>query len=205
MCKRGFLINGFLKTVCLSFLFLALVVSPALAAKYVVDPRHSYIGFSVKHLVISYVKGQFLDFEGSFDFDPAKTELRGAQLTIKAASIETQEKKRDDQLRSMDFFNVPQYSTITYHMTDAKMTQGRHLIVDGKITIRGITKKVRLEGEYLGTAKDLLGKIRAGFTARGVLNRKDFGLTWNKALETGGVLVGDKVNLVIEVEGILQK
>jgi polyisoprenoid-binding protein YceI len=205
MFKRSLPINGFLKTVCLSFVFLALAVSPALAAKYVVDPQHTYIGFSVKHMVISYVKGQFLDFKGGFEFNQDKTALRNAWLTIKTASIETQEKKRDDQLRSMDFFNIPQYPVITYHMTGAKNTGGRQMIVDGKITIRGVTKKVRLEGEYLGTAKDLLGKTRSGFTARGVLNRKDFGLTWNKALEAGGVLVGDKVNLVIEVEGILQE
>ncbi len=205
MFKRGFSISGFLQTVCLSFVLLALVASPVLAAKYVVDPRHTYIGFSVKHMVISNVKGQFLDFKGSFDFDPDKAVLREAQLTIKTASIETQDKDRDDQLRLTDFFNAPNYPLMTFYMTSAKNTGGKHLIVDGKLTIRGITKKVRLEGEYLGTAKDLLGKTHAGFTARGEVNRKDFGLTWNKTLEAGGLLVGNKVNLILEVEGILQE
>ena len=170
-------------------------VMPASAAVYKVDVSHSTVGFKVKHMMISTVTGKFNTFNGTYDLD--KGQFKSLSGTIKADSIDTGIAKRDDHLRSADFFDVAKYPEITFVMTGAtkeKMT--------GNLSIHGITKKVTLDIDMGGTVEDPWGNIRSGFVLNGKINRKDFGLNWNKAIEAGGVVVGDEIKLVIEVEGI---
>ena len=180
-----------------------LLASGAQAAVYDVDPSHTSIGFSVKHMVISNVKGVFDKYTGSFELD-AKDSLVSASATIDAASINTREPKRDEHLRSPDFFDVAKFPNIVFTIKGIKAHQ-IHYMVDGELTIKGITKPVKLMGEMLGKVKDPWGNTRAGFTASGKIDRKDFGITWNKALDAGGLVVGDEVTLQLEVEGVERK
>lgn len=175
---------------------IALMGSTSLnAAVYKVDVSHSTVGFKIKHMMISTVSGKFNEFSGTYDLD--KGQFKALKGTIKTASIDTEIAKRDDHLRSADFFDAAKYPEITFAMTSAtkdKMT--------GDLTIHGVTKKVTLNIEMGGTVEDPWGNMRSGFVLTGKVNRKDFGLNWNKAIEAGGVVVGDEVKLVIEIEGI---
>ena len=181
-------------------LFLA---QPAAAADYLVDKDHASIGFSVKHMVISNVKGHFTDFSGGFSFDENTKMFSKANLAVKVASIDTNVVDRDRHLRSPDFFDAEKFPEITFDMKRSQVLGDDTLQVTGDLTIHGVTREVVLAGEYLGSAKDPKGNMRAGFTATGKVNRGDFGLKWNKVLEAGGLLVGEEVKLLIEVEGIL--
>lgn len=189
------------------FLFGAAVAlsAPAFAADYVVDKQHTNIGFSVKHLMISNVKGNFTDFEGTFSFDDKTKSLTAAETSIKSASIFTNEPKRDEHLKSPDFFDAAKFPAITFKLKKAVSAGGSKMKVVGDLTIRGVTKEVALDGEFEGSAKDPWGNTRAAFTASGVINRTDFGLKWNKLLDEGGVVVGEEVKLLLELEGIMQK
>lgn len=177
----------------------------AAAATYVLDKSHCNIGFSVKHMVISNVKGKFDDFEGSFDFDDAKKNINSAQASIKTASVNTGDQKRDEHLRGAEFFNAEQFPEITFALKNSRSLGGGKMQVTGDLTIHGVTKAVTLTGEFLGTANDPWGNKRAGFTAEGEIVRADYGMTWNKLLDGGGLVVGDKVKLQVEIEGILKK
>ncbi|GMT41839.1 MAG: polyisoprenoid-binding protein [bacterium] len=189
----------------ITFQLLLVFTVPAFAANYTVDSVHSNIGFSVRHLVISNVKWSFTDVYGSFTFDEKKVALKDANLTIKAKSISTNEPKRDGHLRSPEFLNTDKYPTLTFKMKKSGSLGGKKMWVTGDLTIAGVTREIRLEGEYIGAAKDPWGNFRAGFTAEGKINRFDYGLKWNKAIETGGMVVGKEVRLIIEVEGIRKK
>ncbi|MGD9969275.1 MAG: YceI family protein [Sulfuricurvum sp.] len=170
-------------------------VMPVSAAMYKVDPSHTTVGFKIKHMMISTVTGKFSNFNGSYDLD--KGQFKMFKGEVKSASIDTGIQKRDDHLRSADFFDVAKYPDITFKMTSAtkdKMT--------GDLTMHGITKKVTLDIDMGGVVEDPWGNMRSGFVLSGTVNRKDFGLNWNKAIEAGGVVVGDDVKLVVEVEGI---
>lgn len=165
------------------------------AAIYKVDVSHSTVGFKVKHMMISTVTGKFGNFSGSYELD--KGQFKSLKGEIKAASIDTGIAKRDDHLRSADFFDSAKFGDINFVMTGAtkeKMT--------GNLTIRGVTKKVTLDIDMGGVVTDPWGNQRSGFVLTGQINRKDFGLNWNKAIEAGGVVVGDEVKLVVEIEGI---
>lgn len=167
----------------------------ASAALYKVDVSHSTVGFKVKHMMISTVTGKFGEFNGMYDLD--KGQFKSFSGTVKTASVDTGIVKRDDHLRSADFFDAPKFGEIKFEMTGAtkeKMT--------GNLTIRGVTKKVTLDIEMGGTVEDPWGNMRSGFVLTGKVNRKDFGLNWNKAIEAGGVVVGDEVKIVVEIEGI---
>lgn len=177
----------------------------AAAATYVLDKAHCNIGFSVKHMVISNVKGKFDDFEGTFDFDEAKKSVNSAQAAIKTASINTGDQKRDDHLRSPEFFDAEKFPEITFTLKNSRSLGGGKMRVTGDLTIHGVTKAVTLTGEFLGTANDPWGNKRAGFTAEGEVVRADYGMVWNKLLDGGGLVVGDKVKLQLELEGILKK
>jgi len=174
---------------------------PVLAGEYDVDVSHSHVGFSVKHLVISNVKGQFQKLSGKITYDEAKKEIKGGSATIEASSIFTSDAKRDEHLRSPDFFDVEKFPEVKFVLKNAKI-QGKKLTVTGDLTIKDKTKSVTLTGEFLGQAKDPWGKERIGMTATGKINRKDFGLTWSKTTEAGGLVVGDEVTLTIELEAI---
>jgi len=191
------------KTMLALALSALMYASPALAGVYDVDPDHTSIGFSVKHMVVSNVKGVFDKVTGTFTLDD-KDQLTGAEASIDAASVNTRNQKRDDHLRSPDFFDVAKFPQVTFKAAAIKAHQV-HYMVTGDLTIKGVTKPVKLTGEMVGKVKDPYGNTRAGFTAKGKINRKDFGVNFNALLETGGLVVGDEVDLLLEIEGIERK
>lgn len=167
-----------------------------------IDPTHTNIGFTVRHMVVAKVNGRFAKFEGTLV--PAGDGFDGAavEVTIDASSIDTQVAARDDHLRSADFFDVAQFPSITFRgKRMEKSGKDRYRLV-GDLTIRGTTKEVELDSEFLGGVKDPFGVERLAFSAAARLDRSDFGLTWNQALEAGGVLVSDRVDLQIEVQWV---
>jgi polyisoprenoid-binding protein YceI len=176
---------------------LALTSSIASAAIYKLDTAHSNVGFKVKHMMISNVNGKFTDFEGTFDVTDGK--FISLDSVIQATSINTDNKDRDKHLRSADFFDVAKYPTITFRLTKQEGDK-----VYGELSMKGITKSIVLTSEVGGEVKDPWGNIRSAFVLEGKINRKDFGLTWNKALETGGVLVDDTIKIIVEAQGIRQ-
>jgi polyisoprenoid-binding protein YceI len=169
----------------------------ASAAVYKVDPSHSTVGFKIKHMMISTVSGKFNNFSGTYDLE--KGVFKSLNGAIKADSIDTGIVKRDDHLRAPDFFDTAKFGDITFVMTNATKSK-----MSGNLTIRGVTKKVVLDIDMGGVVQDPWGNQRSGFVLNGKINRKDFGLNWSKAMETGGVVVGDEVKLVIEIEGIAE-
>lgn len=194
-----------MKTWISAFLAFFLFGGALSAGDYEADPSHSQVGFSVKHMVISNVKGSFQKYSGKFTFDEATRVITSGEAVIDVKSVFTNDTKRDDHLRSPDFFDAGKFSEIKFVLKSGKVQAGNKIQVVGDLTIKGVTKTVTLTGEFLGSAKDPWGNQRVGFTATGKINRKDFGLTWNKALEGGGVVVGDDVIITIELEGIKKK
>ena len=167
-----------------------------------IDLAHANIGFAVRHLVISKVHGRFARWAGTLTLDDARPERSQVEARIEAASIDTHEPQRDAHLRSADFLNTDKYPDITFRSTHIeKAGKDRHQVA-GDLTIAGVTRPVRLEVEARGRTKDPWGGERAGFSARTTIDRRDFGLVWNQALETGGVVVGEKVEIEIEVEAV---
>ncbi|HEY4244640.1 MAG TPA: YceI family protein [Kofleriaceae bacterium] len=166
------------------------------------DLGHSDIGFSVRHLMVSKVRGHFKEWGGTLELDDAHIENSKVNVHIQSASVETKDGKRDDHLRSADFFDVTAFPQLTFESTKITKKGGDDLEVDGNLTIHGVTKLVKLEVELSGEVRDPWGGTRRGFSAKGHINRKDFGLAWNAALETGGVVVGEKVEIHLEIEVI---
>ena len=168
------------------------------------DKAHSSINFSVRHMMISTVRGRFEEFDGTFDVNEAAPAQSKIEVKIRAASINTKEPQRDGHLRSPDFFDAEKYPTITFKSTRVEKSDDRRARLIGDLTIKDVTKQVALDVEYAGQAKSPWGTINAGFTASTNINRKDWGLTWNQVLETGGVLVGDEITINIELELVKQ-
>ena len=192
-----------------NMLFLGLIgslifCSAAWATTYKVDPDHTAVEFKIRH-VFSNVKGTFDQFEGTFDYVPDHPEQWKASGTIQAASINTRVTQRDNHLRSKDFFEVEKFPAISFKSTEVTGVTPTGAKLHGLLTIHGVEKPVVLDVEVHGVAKDPWSNVRAGATATTKINRKDFGLTWNQALETGQLLVGEEVEITIEVEGIAQK
>ena len=186
---------------CLGFILCS--APSAWATTYAIDKDHTAISFKIRHL-FSKVAGTFNEFEGAFDYVPGAPEQWKAQATIQAASIDTRVAQRDEHLRSADFFDVAHYPTIAFastKVTDATPTSAN---LEGLLTIHGVEKPVVLKVDIHGEGKDPWGNIRSGFTATTTINRKDFGLTWNKAVEAGQLLVGDDVEITLEVEGLVK-
>lgn len=175
----------------------------ALAAVYQVDPVHSQVAFSVDHLVVFKVSGAFKEYQGEIVADSAAKTLKSATAQIKVASIDTREPKRDDHLRSADFFDAEHHPEMTF-VSKGIEGNGNNITVKGDLTIRGTTREVSLHGRFLGENTDPWGNVRAGFSASTVINRHDFGLSWNKALETGGFVVGDNVTINLDIQGVLK-
>ncbi len=172
-------------------------------AEYMIDPDHSQVIFKVKHLAISTVTGRFDLFEGSYKLDSDNIVNSSVDTSIVASSINTNKQKRDDHLRSDEFLDVEKYPNITFKSKEIKKGDGNKFQIVGDLTIHGVTKEVTLDAVYEGhVASDPWGKERTAFIANGEINRKDFGMTWNKALEAGGFVVGDEVRITLEVEGI---
>jgi len=168
---------------------------------FTIDKAHSEVTFQVRHLVTK-VRGRFTDFAGSVQFDPARPELSSVALTVQAASIDTNTADRDQHLRSDDFFAVEKFATITFVSSRVTKKSDEQYDVSGTLTIRGVPKEVTLPVTHLGEAKDPWGNARIGFETEITVNRKDFGLMWNAALETGGFLVGDEVKLSVSAQAI---
>ena len=178
--------------------------SPAAwATTYKIDPNHSTVSFKVRHLV-SNVRGMFNQFDGSFTYVPDHPEQWNANATVQAASIDTNVPDRDKHLRSKDFFDVEQYPALTFRSTEVTDVTPTGAKLKGVLSLHGVEKPVVLDLEVHGEGKDPWGNVRSGFTATTKLNRKDFGIVWNKALDAGQVLVGDDVEVIIEIEGVAE-
>ena len=189
-------------------LFVAMVLLPLVVyaepARWNLDPEHSTIEFRVAHMVVSKTTGRFMDYTGFIDMDAEVGTVKAIEATIKAASVNTNHEKRDAHLRTVDFLDVEHYPTITFKMKSYKKTAESFIAV-GDLTLHGVTKEVTLIGQYNGAAKDPWGNTRAGFSAEGKLNRKDFGMVWNKTLDSGGLVVGDEVQIRLDIECIKAK
>ena len=171
------------------------------AGNYTVDKDHTNVAFKVKHMMISNVKGEFGKFSGTFTYDEKTKTLKALHGDVDTTSISTDNSMRDAHLKSPDFFDVAKYPTMSYTLD--KVVGDKTY---GKLTIHGITKEVVMDLDLSGNVvKDPWGNTRTGLSLSGTINRKDFGLLWNKAVETGGVMVGEDVKITVEIEGILQK
>lgn len=168
-----------------------------------IDVGHSAIHFWVRHMVISKVHGRFARWSGALQLDLADLGRSSVEVRIDAASIDTQVADRDAHLRSPDFLDVAKHPEIAFRSTRVEKA-GAGWRVTGDLSLHGVVRQVTLDAEFAGTGKDPWGNERAGFSAKGSLDRKDFGLAWNAALETGGVLVGEKVEIAIELEAVKQ-
>lgn len=187
-------------TILVAMIFAAQLSS---AATYKVDPVHSQVEFTVDHLVVFKVNGSFNEYEGEIEADSASKSLTSAKAEIKVASIDTREAKRDGHLLSADFFDAENHPLMTFNSKRIEGS-GENITVYGVLTIRGTTKEVVLKGSFRGENTDPWGNVRAGFSASTVINRHDYGLSWNKALETGGFVVGDDVTIRLEIQGVRQ-
>lgn len=198
MKKNLFLFSTLLAA---AFASLPLAGASVTPAEYSVDASHSRVGFTVRHIV-SKVTGKFNEFEGTFTFDAKKPELAKVEFAAKAKSIDTDHEKRDEHLRSADFFDTDQHKELKF-VSKKFTSKGKNKFkLEGDLTIRGVTKPATFDVEFLGEDKDPWGGIRAGFTASTKINRKDFGIVWNKTLDSGGVLVGDDVQITLEIEAV---
>jgi polyisoprenoid-binding protein YceI len=171
---------------------------------WAIDSAHSEIGFSVRHMMISTVRGRFEKFSGTINFDEAAPANTTVDVQIEAASVNTKEAQRDGHLKSPDFFDAEKYPYMTFKSKQVKVVDRQHAKLTGDLTIRDVTKEAVLDVEYAGQAKSPWGTTSAGFSAQTKINREDWGLTYNQALETGGVLVGKDINISIEVEIVRQ-
>jgi len=179
-----------------------LAAAPAFATNYQVDGAHSTVAFSVKHMAISTVNGHFNTFSGDFTFDPTTGVLGNSKFEVKTDSIDSGNGKRDEHLKSPDFFDVAKYPTMTLTDSKIKKTGKDKYDWDAQLTLHGVTKPVKFVLEYTGSAKGMQGETRAAFNASTTIKRSDWNLKWNKALEAGGVMVSDEVKLSIDVEAI---
>ncbi len=173
-------------------------------ARWDVDPDHSIIEFRVAHMVVSMTAGKFMDYSGVVEMDAEAHQFKRIEARISTASVNTTQEKRDAHLRNVDFFDVEKYPTMTYKMKSYKKTDEGYTAL-GDLTLRGVTKEIALVGTFNGVTKDPWGNTRAGFTAEGKVNRKDFGMVWNKTLDSGGLVVGDEVKIRLDIECIKAK
>jgi len=170
--------------------------------KWNIDGAHSGINFSIRHMVVSKVRGRFGKFGGTLELDDGDLTRSTIEVTIDASSIDTGTAQRDDHLRSADFFDVERFPELRFHGKRIEQAGRDHYRVLGDLTIRDVTREVTLDVEYGGRAKDPWGNERAGFLAKASIDRKDFGLQWNQVLEAGGLLVGDRVDIELEVQAV---
>ena len=171
------------------------------ADKYSIDLSHSYAGFSVRHLVITNVKGNFASFSGEITFDENDTIKSSANVIIDIASINTSNADRDKHLRSADFFDVEKYPEMTFVSTGVEK-DGDDMILNGRLTMHGVTKDISIPFEFLGKVTDPWGKERIAFEGETKLSRKEYGMTWSKTIETGGLIVGDEIKIELQIEAV---
>lgn len=172
------------------------------SATWNIDTTHSSIHFSVRHMVIAKVRGSFRTYSGTVALDEQDISTSSVSVRIETASIDTGVEQRDTHLRSADFFDAEKFPSITFQSTKVEKSSGNGLRVTGNLTIRDVTREVVLEAEQLGIGKDPWGNVKAAFEAKTSIDRRDFGLQWNQALETGGVLVGEKVEISLEIQAV---
>lgn len=171
-------------------------------ATWKIDAAHTTAGFSVKHMMFTTVRGKFNEVDGVITFDPANPAAASVEAHVKSASVFTGVADRDNHLKGADFFDAENHPAITFKSTSVQSATATKATVLGDLTIRGTTKQVTMEVEYLGTGKNPWGATVAGFNATTTINREDFGLTWNQALEAGGILVGRDVKLELDVQAV---
>ncbi|GES32061.1 YceI family protein [Streptomyces angustmyceticus] len=178
---------------------------PALAAltgDYTIDPAHSSIGFTVRHAMVTNVRGTFGDYEGTLHLDGADPSRSTASLDVEIAGIDTGIADRDGHLRSADFFDAETFPLMTFRSTAAERVAGDRYRITGDLTLRDVTKPLTIDLEFHGAATDVYGAERVGFEGSAEILRSDWGLTWNAALEAGGVMVGDKVKLLFDISAV---
>ncbi len=169
-----------------------------------VDPAHSTVNIIARHMVVARVIGRFNQFRGRLRMDPADLSTGFVEVRIAASSIDTNNADRDAHLRSVDFFDVAHYPELVFKSTRVELTSASSFRVVGELTIRSVTRPWALEARSLGFMKDPGGRDRAMFEARGVINRSDYGMTWNRALETGGLLLGERIDIELDVEAVAE-
>lgn len=174
----------------------------ALTGDFTIDAAHSRIGFVARHAMVTKVRGHFADFAGTAHLDAEEPSRSTAEVTISVKSIDTNQAQRDEHLRASDFFDAPTYPEITFSSTRVEAAVAGEYRMTGDLTIKGVTKSVVIDWQPTGTAIDPYGNLRAGFEGKAVLNRSDFGVSWNSALEAGGVLVSDKITLELDISAI---
>jgi polyisoprenoid-binding protein YceI len=181
------------------------IASGASAQSWDLDAAHSSVGFSVRHMVISKTTGKFNEFSGAVKFDGKNFAAGSVEITVQIASIDTDNEKRDDHLRSPEFFDAEKFATMNFKSKKVTAGEGNEFTIVGDLTIKGVTKEVEFAAEFNGAVDDPWGNSRAGFSAATEINRQDFGLTWSKTLEAGGLIVGDKVGITLEIEVVKSK
>jgi len=184
---------------------LLLAAAGVQAAEYTVDRAHTDVGFKIRHMMVSNVRGSFSDVDGTFVYEPGKPETWKVEATIETASVDTRDEKRDEHLRSADFFDVEDHPTMTFRSTKIVSDGDGGYDLHGDLTLLGTTRPVVLDLEFLGEVTDPWGNGRVGFTAEGKIDRKDFGMTWSKSLDNGGLVVGNDVEIELQVEGVQKK
>ena len=171
---------------------------------YVLDPSHSTLGFVARHAMITKVRGSFTDFTGTGHVDGANPAASDVVVEMQVGSVDTRNADRDGHLKSGDFFDIEKYPTITFKSTSIEAIDADSIEITGDLTIKDVTKQVTVPFEFTGAATDPFGNVRIGFEGRTEVNRRDFNLTWNAALDTGGVLVSEKIVLEFEISAIKQ-
>ncbi|WP_317445572.1 YceI family protein [Streptomyces collinus] len=174
----------------------------ALSGEYTIDPAHSTIGFVARHAMVTNVKGGFQDFTGTLSLDGAKPEQSTANIDVTMQSIETGNADRDGHLKSADFFKTDEFPTMTFRSTKVEALGGDDYRITGDLSLLGVTKPLTIDLEFNGAAKDPFGNERVGFEGKAEILRSEWGLTWNAALETGGVLISDKIKLLFDISAI---
>jgi polyisoprenoid-binding protein YceI len=183
-------------------LALMLTAGMTRAATWSFDKAHSSVGFSVRHMVISRTTGKFNDFEGVLEFDGENIASGKVELTVRMASIDTDDEKRDGHLKTGDFFDVEKYPTMTFKSTKISNVKGSSFQLIGTLTIKDVSKEVTFDCEFNGTLNDPWGNTRAGFYAETEINRQDFNVSFSQTLDSGGLIVGDNVTIKLEIEAI---
>jgi len=179
---------------------IVMTISAVDAAEWKIDPVHSTIGFEVRHLVISRIRGQFQEFDCSLKFDNSAIEAGSVEFTVQTASIDTDNEDRDKHLRTSEFFDTENHPTMTFKSGKVVKGDDNKFKLVGALTIRGVTKEVTFDCEFYGVVKDPWGNTKSGFSAHTEINRQDFKVSWSKSLDSGGLVVGDMVNITVDVE-----
>jgi polyisoprenoid-binding protein YceI len=179
---------------------LFITIGGAAAAEWTIDKAHSNVGFEVKHMMFTTVPGKFTDYTGTINLDPKDLSTTSVNFTVQAASITTSNEQRDTHLKSPDFFDVATYPVITFQSKKANAMGPGMIELVGDLTMRGVTKEVTFMVEGFNNPIEFMGSTKIGGSATATINRQDFGVSWNKALDSGGVVVGDEVKIIIELE-----